>query len=159
MPSLLYVTPQELLNDDDPKPIRTLLMKQLLSENEATGKAKTIYDEIKSRFGMVPNFFKAQAALDPDWLVLNWNREKKIMLTDGALDRKSKELIALAVSLVNRCNCCSLAHETMALMSGASEQEIIEAKEVIELFANFNAIADSLRVPCDVIPDMATQKH
>ncbi len=44
-------------------------------------------------------------------------------------------------------------------MSGASEQEIIEAKEIIELFASFNAIADSLRVPCDVTPEMAKQKH
>ena len=53
----------------------------------------------------------------------------------------------------------SLAHETMALMSGASEQEIIEAKEVIELFASFNAIADSLRIPCDVTHEMVKQKH
>ncbi len=133
-------------------------MKQLLSENEATGKAKIILDDIKSHFGMVPNFFQAQAAVDPDWLELNWNREKKIMLTDGALDRKTKELIAFAVSLVNRCNYCSLAHETMAMMSGASEQEILEAKEVIELFASFNAIADSLRIPCDVTPELARQK-
>jgi AhpD family alkylhydroperoxidase len=133
-------------------------MSKLLSEDQATGKTKEIFGDIQAAFGMVPNFFKAQAAADPDWLELNWNREKKIMLTDSALDRKTKELIALAVSLVNRCDYCSLAHETMALMAGASEREIIEAKEVIELFASFNATADSLRVPCDVTPDMAKQK-
>jgi hypothetical protein len=42
----------------------------------------------------------------------------------------------------------------MALMVGASEQEINEARQVIELFASFNAIADSLHVPCDITPDM-----
>lgn len=130
-------------------------MNKQRSEDEATGKARIILEEIKNRFGMVPNFFEAQAAMDPDWLELNWNREKKIMLADGALDRKTRELIALAVSLVNRCQYCSLAHETMALMSGASQQHINETKQVVELFASFNAIADSLRVPCDVNPEMA----
>jgi len=129
-------------------------MNQLLSENEATGKAKEIFEDIKRHFGMVPNFFSAQAAVDPEWLELNWNRTKKIMLTPGALDRKTKELVALTVSLVNRCQYCCLAHEAMALMAGATEREINETKAVIELFASFNAIADSLRVPCDVTPEM-----
>ena len=95
--------------------------------------------------------------MDPDWLELNWSRVSKIMLTPGALDRKTKELIALTVSLVNHCEYCSQAHEAMALMAGATEQEINEAKQVLELFASFNAIADSLRIPCDVSPDMTKE--
>lgn len=130
-------------------------MTQLLSEDKATGKTKEIFEDIKSHFGMVPNLLKAQAAADPEWLELNWNRTKEIMLTPNALDRKTKELLALTVSLVNRCQYCCLAHETMALMSGATEQEINETKAVIELFASFNAIADSLGVPCDVTLEMA----
>ena len=90
-------------------------MAKLLSEDEATGKAKRILAEIKAAFGLVPNFFKAQAAVDPDWLELNWSRVSKIMLTPGALDRKTKELIALTVSLVNHCEYCSQAHEAMAI--------------------------------------------
>lgn len=127
-------------------------MSTVLSEEEATGKAKQIYDEIRQAFGMVPNFFKAQAAVDPEWLALNWQREKLIMIADGALDRKTKELLALAVSLVNGCEYCSLAHEGVALMAGASQEEVNEAKKVVELFSSFNAIADSLRVPCDIMP-------
>ncbi|MDA0321645.1 MAG: carboxymuconolactone decarboxylase family protein [Verrucomicrobia bacterium] len=130
-------------------------MTKLLSEEEATGKAKEVLADIKASFGMVPNFFKAQAALDPDWLELNWNRVKTIMVQQRALDRKTKELIALAVSSVNRCEYCSLAHEAMALMNGATEQEITETREVVELFESFNSIADSLRVPCDISPEMA----
>jgi AhpD family alkylhydroperoxidase len=76
------------------------------------------------------------------------------MLAPGALDRKTRELIALTVSLTNRCQYCSLAHETMALMTGATREEIIELKKVVELFSSFNAIADSLQVPCDVTPSM-----
>ncbi|OGQ88739.1 MAG: hypothetical protein A2512_03810 [Deltaproteobacteria bacterium RIFOXYD12_FULL_56_24] len=130
-------------------------MSALLSEEDATGKAKEVYDEIRAAFGMVPNFFKAQAAVDPEWLALNWQREKLIMLAEGALDRKTKELLAMAISLVNGCEYCSLAHEGVALMTGASQEEVNEAKKVVELFASFNAIADSLQVPCDIRPPAA----
>ena len=128
-------------------------MTTLLNETDATGKAKEIYDEIKEKFGMVPNLFKAQAAVDPDWLEINWQREKKIMLEAGALDRKTRELIAMTVSIINGCEYCSLAHEAMAIMEGASDAELGEARQVIELFTSFNVIADSLRVPCDIYPE------
>jgi AhpD family alkylhydroperoxidase len=71
-----------------------------------------------------------------------------------SLDRKTKELIAVAVSLTNDCQYCSLAHQAMAMMMGASEEDIVETKEVVELFVSFNNIANSLEVPCDVTPDM-----
>ena len=129
-------------------------MTKMLSEEDATGKTKKIFEEIKEAFGMVPNFFRAQAAVDPDWLEQNWNREKKIMLSQDALDRKTKELIAMAVSLVKNCDYCSLAHEAMALMVGATEKEIHETKKVIELFSSFTSIAESLHVPCDITPEM-----
>ncbi len=129
-------------------------MSKLLDENEAKGRVKEIYEEIKKYFGMIPNFFKAQAAVDPEWLELNWQRWKSIMGRRRALDRKTKEMIALTVSLVNRCEYCSLAHEAAALMNGASEEEITELKEVVELFESFNSIADSLRIPCDITPEM-----
>ncbi|MBW6520836.1 MAG: carboxymuconolactone decarboxylase family protein [Desulfoarculaceae bacterium] len=127
-------------------------MSTLVNEQDATGKTKEIYDDIQKTFGMVPNFFKAQAAVDPNWLELNWQREKQIMVTEGALDRKTKELIALVVSMVNKCEYCSLAHEGMARMVGASKDEINEVKKVVELFCSFNSIADSLKVPCDLMP-------
>jgi len=127
-------------------------VEDLLNVNDAAGKAKEVYKEINEAFGMVPNFFKAQGAVDPEWLALNWQREKQIMIKEGALDRKTKEIIALAVSLVNGCEYCTLAHESMAMMLGASKEEINDAKKVVELFSSFNAIADSLRVPCDITP-------
>jgi len=127
-------------------------MSGLISEKDATGKTKQVFDEIQDTFGMVPNFFKAQAAVDPEWLEVNWKREKLIMLADGALDRKTKEIIALVVSMVNQCEYCSLAHESMARMVGASQEEINEVKKVVELFSSFNIIADSLQIPCDIMP-------
>ena len=134
-------------------------MSKLLSEEQATGKAKTVYAEIKEAFGMVPNLFLAQGAVDPDWLELNWQREKQVMLSEGALDRKTKELLAMTVALVSDSDYCALAHEAMAKMAGASEAEIDNAKQVIELFTSFSAIAKSLRVPCDLRPEMVTDEN
>ncbi|MGR9117156.1 MAG: carboxymuconolactone decarboxylase family protein [Gammaproteobacteria bacterium] len=128
-------------------------MAHLLSEEEATGTARTVYDDIKKTFGMVPNLFKAMAAADPDWLAVNWHREKTIMLEEGPLDRKTRELIAMTVSIVNHCEYCSLAHEAMAGRMGASKAEINHAKQVIELFSSFNAIVNAYPgIPCDIKP-------
>jgi len=93
-----------------------------------------------------------------DILELNWTRWKAIMGRQRALDRKTKELIALAVSLTNNCEYCSLAHEAAAIMAGATEQEITEIKEVVELYNSFNVIADSLRLPCDLTPEMVQNR-
>ncbi len=128
-------------------------MTTLLSEEQATGKTQEVYKDIKNTFGMIPNLFKAMAAADPDWLAINWQSEKAIMIEDGPLDRKTRELIALTVSIVNNCEYCSLAHEAMAGQMGASKEEINHAKRVIELFASFNIIANSCHdLPCDIRP-------
>ncbi len=133
-------------------------MTNLVSDEQATAKVKEIFNEITTHFGMVPNFFRAQADADPAWLELNWNRWKLIMGEERSLDRKTKELIAVAVSIVNNCEYCTLAHEASALMAGSSEAEIIEMKEVVELYASFTKIADSLKVPCDITPKMVKEK-
>ena len=133
-------------------------MTNLVSDEQATAKVKEIFNEITTHFGMVPNFFRAQADADPAWLELNWNRWKLIMGEERSLDRKTKELIAVAVSIVNNCEYCTLDHEASALMAGSSEAEIIEMKEVVELYASFTKIADSLKVPCDITPKMVKEK-
>lgn len=128
-------------------------MTKLLSEQEATGTARAVYGDIKKTFGMVPNLFKAMAAADPDWLAVNWQREKSIMLADGPLDRKTRELIAMTVSIVNHCEYCSLAHQATAGSLGATQAEINHAKQVIELFSSFNAIVNAYPgIPCDITP-------
>lgn len=46
---------------------------------------------------------------------------------DGALDRKTKELIALGMALSINCGGCVAYHVKQALESGASREEILEA--------------------------------
>ncbi len=48
-------------------------------------------------------------------------------MADGELDRKTKELIALAISVVNRCDGCIASHAKGAARAKASEAEVAEA--------------------------------
>ena len=118
-------------------------MIKMILEEEATGKVKDIYDEINEHLGLVPNLFKAMAADDVEWLEENWQREKQIMLEDGPLDPKYRELIAFVVSEVNNCQYCSIAHESMARNRGLTDEEVAHARKIIKLFSSFNAIANS----------------
>lgn len=49
------------------------------------------------------------------------------VFADGALSRKTKELIAVAVAHVTQCPYCIHGHTASALKAGASEEEIMEA--------------------------------
>jgi alkylhydroperoxidase/carboxymuconolactone decarboxylase family protein YurZ len=77
---------------------------KMISEEEATGKVKEIYEEIKSELGIdfVPNLYKVMAS-KPGYLEANWNKVKTVMVEPGKLDRLTKEIIAVAVSAVMGC--------------------------------------------------------
>jgi alkylhydroperoxidase/carboxymuconolactone decarboxylase family protein YurZ len=74
-----------------------------IDENEATGKVKAVYDDIKATKGIdfVPNFWKAMS-VNADHLEAVWLKLKAIM-KPGKLDLLTKEIIALSVSIVNNC--------------------------------------------------------
>jgi len=78
---------------------------KLVTEEEATGKVKLIYDEIKSQIGIdfVPNLYRAMAS-NPDYLEANWRKDQAIMSQSKRLDPLTKEIIAVAVSAVNGCH-------------------------------------------------------
>ena len=51
-------------------------------------------------------------------------------LSEGALKKKYKELVALGISLAIRCEPCIQSHIKKALDSGATKQQILEIIEV-----------------------------
>jgi alkylhydroperoxidase/carboxymuconolactone decarboxylase family protein YurZ len=77
---------------------------KMVSEEEATGRVKELYEEIKKSLGIdfVPNMYRVMA-LKPDFLEANWNKTQTIMNAPGKLDKLTKEIIAVAVSAVNSC--------------------------------------------------------
>ena len=50
--------------------------------------------------------------------------------SDGALKKKTKELMALSISIVTKCEPCMEWHLDQALKSGAKDEEIYETIDV-----------------------------
>lgn len=50
--------------------------------------------------------------------------------SDGALKKKIKELMALSISIVTKCEPCMEWHLDQALQSGATDEEIYESIDV-----------------------------
>ena len=66
---------------------------------------------------------------DPEVLKSLYSYRRKVF-KDGALSSKEKELIALALSCVSRCEKCFTHHVEEAKKKGATGEEILEAIEV-----------------------------
>lgn len=77
---------------------------RFVSEEDAVGKVKTIYEDIKQQFTIdfVPNLYRVMVT-NPDYLEANWNKVKAVMFAQCKLDRLTKEIIAVAVSAVQGC--------------------------------------------------------
>ena len=120
-------------------------------ENEATGKVKEIFDEIKStrKITEVPNFCK-YLANSPETLERTWNSLKKVM-AKGALDPVVKELIYVAVSITNSCEYCTRSHSAAAKKKGATDEMIKEMIDVVGIANQNNKLVEAYQVEVDDI--------
>ena len=124
------------------------IFKQI-EENEATGKVKEVYDDIKSsrHITEVPNFWR-MLANDPNELERSWNSLKQVM-KKGALDHVTKELIYVAVSITNGCEYCIRSHSFAAKKKGATDEMLKEMFAVVGLANKNNKLVDSYQVEVD----------
>ena len=122
-----------------------------IEANEATGKVKEIYDEIKSvrQITEVPNFWKSLAN-NPETLERTWTSLKQVM-KKGALDPVVKELIYVAVSITNGCEYCIKSHSAAAKKKWASDEMLKEMFAVVGLANKNNKLVDSYQVEVDDI--------
>jgi uncharacterized peroxidase-related enzyme len=98
--------------------------------NEASGEIVAIFNEIEGAFGFVPNLFKSYAH-HPPLLEANWCKLKAVM-TEGSLDPKTKQAIAVLVSGDNICTYCVAAHRGALRAMGISEDEIKSIEEDLD---------------------------
>ena len=120
-----------------------------ISENEATGKVKEIYDEIKSvrQITEVPNFWK-NLANNPETLERTWTSLKQVM-KKGALDPVVKELIYVAVSVTNGCEYCIKSHSLAAKKKGATDEMLNEMIAVVGMANETNRLVEGYQVEID----------
>ncbi|MCC5977088.1 MAG: carboxymuconolactone decarboxylase family protein [Salinarimonas sp.] len=122
---------------------------KLLSDDELSPAARAVFDDIRAtrKNDFVNNFWRALAH-DPVQLERVWGQVKQVM-GPGALDPLTKELLYVAVSVINNCEYCIGSHTAAARAKGMSEAQYHELLNVIALASQTNKLATALRVPLD----------
>ena len=123
----------------------------MIEENEATGKVKEIFEDIKQKRNIksVNNFWK-MLANEPETLERTWNSLQQVM-KKGALDEMTKELIYIAVSITNSCEYCIKSHSSAAIKKGASKDMSAELNAVVGMANETNKLVESYQVKVDEI--------
>ena len=120
-----------------------------ISENEATGKVKEIFDEIKEarQITEIPNFWKTMAN-SPETLERTWRSLQQVM-GKGELDPAVKELIYVAVSITNNCEYCIKSHSLSARKKGATDGMINEMIAIVGMANETNRLVEGYQVEVD----------
>ncbi len=123
----------------------------MIEENEATGKVKEVYEDIKKKRNVkfITNFWK-MLANEPDTLERTWNSLQQVM-KKGALDEMTKELIYVAVSMTNSCEYCIKSHSIAAKKQGATTEMLAELIAVVSMANETNRLVEAYQVKVDKV--------
>jgi len=97
----------------------------VLKDGQASPEAQQILDDIKKKFGKVPNIFSAAAHSKTALKALLTYKE---ILSQGEFSSKEIEAIDLAISEENECDYCLAAHTAIAKMQGFTEEETLQLR-------------------------------
>jgi AhpD family alkylhydroperoxidase len=116
---------------------------------DASPEVRAVYDDIKKTRNVpdVNNFWK-YLARDPVTLKRTWTSLKEVM-TAGALDPLTKEMVYLAVSVTNGCTYCIASHTAGARKAGMTEAMFGELMAVTGMANETNRLVNGYRVPVD----------
>jgi AhpD family alkylhydroperoxidase len=119
-------------------------------EVSADARVRAVFDHIRAtrKSDFVNNFWRALAN-QPAILERTWSSIKEVMMTPGALDPLTKELIYIAVSTTNGCSYCVHSHTAAARAKGLTDQQHAEFLAVVGMAAETNALATALQIPVD----------
>ena len=120
-----------------------------ISDKEASGKVKEIFDEIKEarQITEIPNFWKTMAN-SPETLERTWRSLQQVM-KKGALAPEIKELIYVAVSITNACEYCIKSHTLAAKKKGATDDMINEMIAIVGMANETNRLVEGYQVEVD----------
>jgi AhpD family alkylhydroperoxidase len=121
----------------------------LIEYEQASPEVRAVYDDIMAtrKTNRVNNFWKA-IARDPATLRRTWQSVKEIM-TPGALDALTKEMIYVAVSATNQCNYCIASHTAAARKGGMTDFMFAELMAVVGMANETNCLATGYQVEID----------
>jgi AhpD family alkylhydroperoxidase len=122
---------------------------RMVEYEEASAEVRAVFDDIMESRGIdfVPNFWKT-IAHHPPTLKSVWSHLKRVM-APGAVDAKTKEMIAIAVSATNGCEYCINSHIAGARKLGMSDAEFGELMAVVGMFNQTNKLVEGYQVQVD----------
>ena len=115
----------------------------------ASPEVKAVYDDIMAtrKTDWINNFWKA-IARDPGLLRRTWESVKEVM-SAGALDALTKEMVYLAVRVTNQCAYCIASHTAAARKAGMTDAMFSELMAVVGMANESNRLASGFQVEID----------
>ncbi|WP_085905461.1 carboxymuconolactone decarboxylase family protein [Kiloniella majae] len=117
---------------------------------ENNTRVKAVFDDIRAtrQTGFINNIWR-YLAFDEDLLERTWGEVKAVMATPSDLDPLTKEMLYLAVSIVNNCNYCVHSHTAGAKAKGMTQAQYAEVLKIVALASKTNQLATALQLPTD----------
>jgi AhpD family alkylhydroperoxidase len=127
-------------------------IKKITKEDDQV--VKETYQDIRDtrNTDYIGNFWK-YLAFDPSLLKEVWSDVKNLMTKETLIDKKTKEMIYMAVSITNNCSYCTHSHTASAKKLGMTDEEHAEFLKIVALAAKTNQLVNGLQVPVDEIFD------
>lgn len=125
----------------------------VIEESDATGKVKEVYEDIQKTLGIdfVPNMYKAMAN-NPDYLDITWKKIQTVMTKQGKLDSKTKDIIALTVSIMSGSDYCIGVYNEAVKHAGLDDAALTELYSIIDTYAGLNRLNIAWGVKADKKP-------
>ncbi len=117
---------------------------------ETNPRVKAVFDDIRAtrKSDFINNIWR-YLAFDADLLERTWEEVKAVMATPSDLDPLTKELIYLAVSIINNCEYCVHSHSAAARAKGMTTAQHAEVLKIVSLAAKTNHLSNAMQVPVD----------
>jgi AhpD family alkylhydroperoxidase len=121
----------------------------LVEYPDASPEVRAVYDDIMAtrQTNWINNFWKALAH-DPATLRRTWESVKQIM-SPGALDPLTKEMLYVAISATNQCAYCIASHTAAARKAGMTDAMFAELMSVVGMANETNRLASGYQVEID----------
>ena len=81
--------------------------------------------------------YKAMS-LNPDYLELTWNRVQAVMSKESKLDKNTKDIIALTVSVMSGSNYCIDVYNEAVKKNGLDDEALIEIYAIVDIYSGLN---------------------
>ncbi|MGG4498408.1 carboxymuconolactone decarboxylase family protein [Brevibacillus reuszeri] len=109
---------------------------KLISEQEAQGEIKEMFEQAKQMFGELPESIQAMAN-HPEYMKIVAQKAQNFM-NSQELDFNTKLVIAFTVSIMNNCEMCIASYTKHLKNAGFTDKQIVEIISVIDFAGSMN---------------------